>query len=329
MILTKTPLRISLLGGGTDYPEYFNREQGCVFGMAINRYTYLAVRRLHNFFKVKYKVVYSRTEETASVEQIQHPSVRACLQYLKVADPLEIHHIADWPSRTGLGSSSSFTVGLLKALHAYQGREISADDLARQAITVEREVIKERVGFQDQVWAAFGGVGTIAFRPVDKYVYEPFPVSRDTEDAFLAHALLLYLDINRLAHEVLDEQVKKTSSQANDVLLKEMLALVPEGRTCFARRDFKGLGRTLDEGWTIKKRLSSKISSDHIDSIYETAMRNGAYGGKLLGAGAGGFLFLLAPPELHERILNALLPLNPATFRPSHTGAQIIYHEDQ
>jgi D-glycero-alpha-D-manno-heptose-7-phosphate kinase len=329
MIVTKTPLRMSFFGGGTDYPEFFNRLHGAVFGMAINRYAYITIRSLHDFFKDRYKLVYSRTEVTGSVEEIQHPAIRACLRYLQFANPLELHHIADWPARTGLGSSSSFTVGLLKALHAFHGRELPHHELARQAIDVERNVIRERVGFQDQVWAAYGGVGVIKFMPEDRFAYEAVPVSRDVERRFLDHALLFYLDIARYAHDVLDEQIEKTKARSNDAILKDMLALVPEGKDAFLAADFERFGTLLHDNWELKKQLSSRIANTTILDAYERARSLGAYGGKLLGAGGGGFMLFIAPPESHQRIIEGLRPLKPAPFRPADAGSQLIYHEEQ
>lgn len=328
MIVTKTPLRISFFGGGTDYPEFFNRHRGAVFGMAIDKYTYITVRNLHDFFNVKYKIVYARTEIAKSIDEIEHPSVRECLKYCETPGSAEIHHVADWPARTGLGSSSSFTVGLLHALHVLAGRRPTSGQLAAESIEVERNRICERVGFQDQVWAAYGGIGVITFSPENVFAVEPVVVPQTLIDRFLDHTLLVYLDVARLAHEILAEQVAKTSKKQNDNLLLEMLDLVPAAMGHFMKGDFERFGRLLDTGWHMKRKLSTAVSNPSIDAVYDKALHLGAYGGKLLGAGGGGFMLFIVPPERRASVAEGLAPLKAAGFSPAASGSRVIYAEE-
>jgi len=328
MIVTKTPLRISFFGGGTDYPEFFSRHRGAVFGMAIDKHTYITLRNLHDFFNVKYKVVYAKTEIAASVDDIQHPSVRECLKYSGMSRSAEMHHVADWPARTGLGSSSSFTVGLLHALHTMGGRRPTAKQLALEAIDVERNRIRERVGFQDQIWAAYGGVGVISFGPDNAFSVEQVTIPVEVMERFLTHTLLIYLDVARFAHDILAEQVERTSKRQNDALLLDMLSLVPVAREHFARGEFDDFGRLLDAGWQMKRKLSTAVSNPSIDAVYEKAVGLGAYGGKLLGAGGGGFMLFIVPPERRNRIAEGLAPLKTAEFKPASYGSRVIYAEE-
>lgn len=326
MIISRAPIRISFLGGGTDYPEYFSRHPGAVLGTAINKYSYINVQKTHPFFDYNYRISYSKSELVKSVDEIKHPSVKACLKFKEIKEHVEIHYQGDWPARTGLGSSSSFTVSLLTALYAFKNQLKSREKLAREAIYVEREVIRERVGWQDQIWASYGGMGKIEFFE-NNFSYRPLTISADRKKDFRRYFLLFFTGIKRFSHDVLEEQITKTKRYYNDGCLEEMYQLVQEGEKILYSGDLTDFGKIFHENWKIKKSLSSKVSNSDIDRAYEIARDNGAIGAKILGAGGGGFLLLFAEPQNHKRISTALKNMVPVDFDFEENGSHIIYYE--
>lgn len=328
MIISRTPVRLSFFGGGTDYREYFERKKGAVLGVTIDKYTYISVNRLSDFFEYKIRVGYSKAELVNDVEQIIHPSVRETLKFMKVNGNLDIHIFADLPAKTGLGSSSSFTVGFLNALYALKGRIISKQQLAEEAIYIEQQLIKENVGCQDQVHAAYGGLNIIEFRESGLSV-RPVVISKEKHE-FLDHCLMVfYTGITRYATEILTEQIENTKTCSKDEYLDRMHDIVYEAEemisSCKPAEMVQRLGQLLHEAWNLKKCLSTMISNTAIDDFYEKAIRAGAYGGKLAGAGGGGFLFLLAPIDRQQEIRNALSGLLQVQFRFEQEGSKIIY----
>lgn len=325
MVITRTPLRISFFGGGTDYPAYFEEHGGEVLSTSIDRYVYLTVSRLDPLFEHRIRVAYAKTELVRKVEEVQHPSVRACLQHLGIEGGVEISVTADLPARTGLGSSSSFTVGLLHALHAYRGELVSPAELAKEAIHVEQKIIGERVGSQDQVAASLGGFRHIVFSKDPIFKADPLPLSTRRKEALHKHLLLFFTGQTRLAEEVLEEQSKKTRD--NRELLKQMRALVAPGRKILVDENepLEKFGALLDEAWKIKRSLSSKISTSIADEAYEAGRRAGADGGKLLGAGGGGFLLFFARPERQAKLKEALHKLVEVPFRFESGGSRLVY----
>lgn len=324
MIISKTPVRISFLGGGTDYPEYFHYHPGAVIGTAINKYCIITLKKTNKFFDYKYRISYSTSELVNEIKDIQHPAVKACLSYLKVKEPLEIYYVGDLPARTGLGSSSAFTVGLINAIYAFHNKYISPQRLADEAIYVERDVIKERVGWQDQIWSAYGGMAKIEFNG-NGYKYNPIALSQATKDTLNSYMLIYYTGIQRSANDTLGEQIENTKKKLIDSYLENMFQLVEEGVLKLYNNDFIGFGKLLHENWQLKKKCSSVVSSDFIDEIYTKAIKSGAIGGKLLGAGAGGYLLLYADPAKHFEIDKALSPLKRVDFKFCNHGSQIIY----
>ena len=324
MIISKTPVRISFLGGGTDYPEYFERHPGAVLGTAINRHVYLNIKETHQFFDYKYRISYKKAEVVDTVEEIQHPSVRACLKYLDIKEHMEIYYQGDWPARTGLGSSSSFTVGLLNSLYAFKNKFISKEQLAKKAIHVERNIIGERVGWQDQIWASFGGLAKIEMND-NNFEYQPIMISEERKREFHSYMMLFFTGIKRYSQNILDEQIKKTNTKSNDEYLEEMYQLVQEGTKVLYEGKLEDFGRILHKNWELKKKLSSKITNPQIDEIYSTALKNGALGGKLLGAGGGGFLLIFAKPENHKKIQSALKSYQEVDFEFQERGSNILY----
>ncbi len=331
MILTQTPLRISFLGGGTDYPAYYRNapQGGATLVTSINKYTIITVQRVHQFADYCARVNYSKIESVQSIGEIQHPSARECLHVMGITEGVEIHYVGDLPARTGLGSSSSATVGLLMALHAFKGEMVSREQVAAEATYVEQELIKERVGSQDQYACALGGLLHLQFQPDGRIHADPVVVSRDRRQALQDRLLLLYTGVQRTAHEVLDEQIQRTQSGDNNHDLSELLHMVEQGINVLSNgRDLSDFGALLHEGWQIKRRLSSKITSPWIDEAYERARQAGAIGGKLLGAGGGGFLLLYVEPYNRERVLRAVPELRATDFAFEDSGSRIIFYRD-
>jgi D-glycero-alpha-D-manno-heptose-7-phosphate kinase len=315
MIVSRTPLRVSFFGGGTDYPEYFARARGAVLGMGIDQYVYVAALRLSTILDYRYRVSYSRMEQVAELDQIQHPVVREAIRLYGYDRPLDISIMADLPARSGLGSSSSFAVGFINLIFALQGRGATKMDLAREAVRIERDVLRENVGVQDQHHAAFGGLNRFDFEGGRTRI-SPIQMTAPCQDALNTSLFLVYTGMTRFASATLGEQMENTKSGAADKDLSHLLALVDQAQTVLESDDpeamLRDFGAMLHEGWETKKRLSSKVSNPHIDSLYAQARAAGALGGKLCGAGAGGFLLMLVPPERQ------------AAFREGMEGHSII-----
>lgn len=326
MVIAKTPVRISFLGGGTDYPAHYRQHGGATLATTIDKYSYVTVSALHHFFEYRFCVNYSKTELVNAVEDIQHPSVRECLKFLGIQAGVEIHYIGDLPARTGLGSSSSFTVALLNALHAYQGQMVGQAQLAAEAVHVEQECIRERVGSQDQYTCALGGLRYLQFHPDATVQATPVVMRSDRLEAFQQRLLLFYTRMRRHAHEILEEQHAKTLQGAITKDLLELGRLVPQGVDVLCNgRDLRAFGEILHAGWSIKRRLSEAISHPSVNAWYDRARAAGAIGGKLLGAGGGGFLLLYAEPERHAEVRKALGELEEVRFRFDRQGSTIIF----
>lgn len=328
MITTKTPVRVSFLGGGTDYPDYFHQHGGQTLGAAINKYTYITVSRLANLFDYSIRVSYSRTELVKSVDQIEHPAVRECLRFLNVDGYIEINVVSDLPAHTGLGSSSSFTVGLLHALHASKGQVVGLGQLAAEAVYVEQEMIQERVGVQDQYTCAHGGLVHLQFGRDGNIRVSPIPLRVERLAELQAHLMLFYTGIRRYAHEVLDEQLERTKQGTILEELGYLGNLVDQGLEVLTNEHpITCLGELLHTAWMTKRRLSSKISNPLIDEHYDRARQAGAVGGKLLGAGGGGFLLLLVEPENQAAVKQALADLQCIPFAFDYNGSRLLFYQ--
>jgi D-glycero-alpha-D-manno-heptose-7-phosphate kinase len=326
MIIARTPVRVSFLGGGTDYPEHFLVHGGQTLSAAIDHYSYVTVKRLVTLFDYSLRVSYSRMETASRVEDIEHPAVRECLRFLGFHGGLEIHYVGDLPARSGLGSSSSFTVCLLHALHALRGEAVTPYQLADEATYVERELIKERVGVQDQYASAFGGMLHLRYGADGNVDVCPIILPTRRQQELTAHLMLFYTRMQRTAHEVLEEQLERTRHGTLEQSLANMGALVDEGLAVLrSARPIVRFGELLHEGWMVKRDLSSKITSPAIDAFYERARRAGAIGGKLLGAGSGGFMLFLVEPHRQSAVEAALPELARVYFRVAPTGSQVIF----
>jgi D-glycero-alpha-D-manno-heptose-7-phosphate kinase len=324
MIISRTPFRISFFGGGTDYPAWYREHGGAVLGAAIDKYCYLTCRHLPPFFEHRYRIVYSKIENCQTVEEIAHPAVRAVFSRLAVERGMDVHHDGDLPARSGMGSSSAFTVGLLHAVHALQGRMPSRYDLAQDGIHVEQRVLGEVVGSQDQVFAAFGGVNKIQFGGPDEFAVQPLTISAERLSELNDHLLLLYTGIRRTASNVAATYVNELDGKRRDLrIIREM---VDEALAILAgARELRLFGELLHEAWMVKRSIAAAITNPRVDEIYEEARRAGALGGKLTGAGGGGFMLLFAPPERHADIRARLPRLLAVPFKFDFGGSQIIF----
>ena len=331
LIICRTPVRISFFGGGTDYPAYYHRHSGAVLGTTIDKYTHVSVNTHSGFLDHKIRIGYSKTELVSDVSDIEHPSIRECLKFQGIDSNLDIHIFSDLPARTGLGSSSSFTVGFLNALYALQGRKIPKQQLAEESIHIEQQLIAENVGSQDQVHAAFGGLNLIEFSESHIQV-KPLIISREKRKFLQDHLMIFYTGLTRHASAILDEQIEKTKDSSNDILLQKMHAMVYEAEEIISSRPqeemVKEFGVLLGKSWELKKRLSSKICNSTIHSAYQNALDAGAYGGKLCGAGSGGFLALIVPHEKQSQVRANLSGLMEVPFRFENAGSTIIYMKD-
>lgn len=327
MIISRTPFRISFVGGGTDYPQWFNEHGGAVIAATINHYCYLSCRSLPPFFDHKYRIAYSLIENVKSIQEIQHPSVKAVLDYFDCQSGLEIHHDADLPARSGLGSSSSFTVGLINAIKALRGQYIDVEELARLAIHIEQNVIKEAVGSQDQISAAYGGFNRIDFHTDGNFQVSPLILSSERSTRFQQHLMLYFTGFSRYAPEIAKSKISNFSNKVNE--LKTMRDMVEEalGILQNERQDLLEFGHLLHRAWEYKRGLSDKVTTPAIDMIYEKALQAGALGGKLLGAGGGGFILLFAEPEKQAMVQAALSSLIRVPFQFEYQGSRIVLYQ--
>jgi D-glycero-alpha-D-manno-heptose-7-phosphate kinase len=326
MIITRTPLRVSFFGGGTDYPAWFREHGGAVLATSIDKYLYLHCRYLPQFFDYKSRIVWSQIECVNETSEIAHPAIRGVLEWMKITDGMEIHHHGDLPARTGLGSSSSFTVGLLHALHSLRGELMSKRVLAEEAIYIEQQVLRENVGVQDQIQSAFGGLNRIDIGQDGSFEVVPLVVPAERLANLQKHLLLVYTGLSRHASEIAAEQISTMSSKVAE--LRAIRAMVDDGEKILAGsgslRDF---GRLLDEGWQRKRSLSSKIAPTFVNEVYAAARKAGADGGKLLGAGGGGFMLIFVEPDKRAAVLRSLEKLLPVPFKFERGGTQLVLYE--
>ena len=321
MIISQTPYRVSFAGGGTDLPAFYRREYGAVLSTAIDQHMYVTI---HRRFEPTIRVSYSRTETSSTLEGVQHELVREAMRQAEIDEPLEITTIGDVPAGTGMGSSSSLTVGLLNALYAYQHRVVSPRLLAEQACRIEIDLLNKPIGRQDQYAAAFGGINYIRFNSDDTMDIEPLPCRAETLTELEQRTLLLYTGQTRDANRILERQSSGTADrmevlrQMRDLSAKMRLPLTGEG-------DLDQFAALLHEGWELKRSLGFGISNDQVNEWYEAARKAGAAGGKLLGAGGGGFLLLIAPPWRHRAIREALNRPRELPFRIARHGSRNIF----
>jgi D-glycero-alpha-D-manno-heptose-7-phosphate kinase len=327
MVITSTPLRISFFGGGTDYPVWYREFGGSVLSTTINKYCYITCRPLPPFFDYHSRISYSKVENVASNGAIQHPSVRGCLEFLGMEEGVEIHHVADLPARAGLGTSSAFTVGLLLGLYALKNQTRDKRTLAQQAIHLEQDILREAVGAQDQVSAAYGGFNRINFRTDGSVDVNRIITTSNRVKELEQNLALYFTGFSRTASEIAQEQLKMTPHKQQE--LRTMLQLVDEaeGIVTSPGRSLDDFGRLLHESWQIKRSLTRKISNANIDEIYEVGLSAGALGGKLLGAGGGGFMLFYISPERRAELRKRLRNLLCVPFNFSDQGSRVVVYE--
>ncbi|MEM0137497.1 MAG: kinase [Thermoplasmata archaeon] len=326
VITTRTPLRITFAGGGTDIPAYYRKYgPGAVVSATINKYIYVTVAK--NFYRDEIRVSYSKTENAIkNVDDIQHPTVRESLKLLDIKSGIQIISITEIPSRgTGLGSSSSFLVGLLNALHAWRGEAVSPKQIAEEAVKIEREILKEPGGKQDQYMAAFGGINLMEFFPDENVSVKPTLLKAEDRKMLNDHLIMLYTGIERDSTKIHNEQMNTVDDRVENY--RKMVEIAYKTYNLFSRGKWEDLGYLLHENWMMKKELSNGITNEKIDEWYKRAIDAGAIGGKLMGAGGGGFLLFFISPEKRENLKNALRELPEEQFKFEPFGSRILYLE--
>jgi len=319
---------VSFFGGGTDYHPWYQEHGAAVLATTINHYCYITARDLPPFFQHHSRVVWSRVEEVASHEDIIHPSVRATLKYLDIDHGVEISHQGDLPARSGLGSSSAFTVGLLNALYALRGEMAGKKELACEAVHVERDLLKENVGVQDQITTAYGGLNKVTIRQDGDFSVHPIILPLERSQAFQNNLLLFFTGVSRTASDIAGNKIKAIAKKQAD--LHRMHQMVDEGLKILTQgSDLDDFERLLNESWQLKRGLASNISPGFVDEIYAKAMQAGATGGKLLGAGGGGFMLFYVPLEYQENVKAALSDLILVPFQFENAGSQIILYDQK
>lgn len=324
MIISRTPLRISFVGGGSDLQEFYKHRTGSVVSTAIDKYIYITVNKK---FDNKIRASYSKTENVDCADQIQQPLIRECLKKVGIERGIEVTSMADIPSEgTGLGSSSSYTVGLLNALYAYKGKYVSAEQLAQEACEIEIDIVKSPIGKQDQYIAAYGGLQFIQFLPDETVAVNPIICSPEVKRKLESQFLLLYTGLTRSSNKILAKQGKnmKKSAKSREIMNK-MVNLAYKVQTILNNNSINKFGELLDKNWILKRKMAEGITSEGIDRWYRIAKKNGAEGGKILGAGGGGFLLLLAKKKYHAKILSSLKELRPINFSFEPQGSKIIF----
>lgn len=331
MIITRTPLRVSFFGGGTDLPAWYRDNGGAVIATSINQYVYIQMRRLPAIFDFQFRVAWSRIEQTHTPHDIQHPVVRTVLQHYWT-DPtkgLEIIYNADLPSRSGLGSSSAFTVALLHALHGTLGHMPSQQQLAAESIFVEQHLLKEPVGSQDQITTAIGGLNRIDFQQDDTWRVTPLIMTKDRRNTLEQHMMLFFTGFVRSASKIESSKVENLKSKQR--FFSRLQRIVDESQAVFTSDPdmVHGLAQLLDEGWQLKRSLAQSVTNSIVDAAYETALKAGALGGKLLGAGGGGFILFLVPPESQQNVRDALHALTEVPIRMENDGSRVILFDPE
>jgi D-glycero-alpha-D-manno-heptose-7-phosphate kinase len=327
LIITKTPYRISFFGGGTDHPEWYREHGGRVIATTFDKYCYLSIRPLPQFFDHKYRIVYSQIESVNDINEIQHPAVKEVLKYYNCKQGLEIHHDGDLPARSGLGSSSSFTVGLVNAMNALKGVYSSPHELASTAIHIEQDLIQECVGSQDQISAAYGGFNEIEFYKDGTFSVEPKVIDRKRMKDLNNHLMLFFTGISRFSLEVAKSQVSNIKNCHSQ--MSELYDMVGEGSSILSNINtpIDEFGKLLHKAWEIKRSLSDKITNLKIDKLYNAAINAGAIGGKVLGAGGGGFVLFFVKPENQNKVKIALANLTFVPFKFENTGSKVVLYQ--
>ena len=327
MIITKTPYRISFFGGGTDHPEWYQDYGGKVLATTFDKYCYISLRQLPPFFDHKYRIVYSKIESINDVDDIEHPAVKGVLKYYNSLIGLEIHHDGDLPARSGLGSSSSFTVGMVNAMNAFEGVYKSPYELASTAIHIEQNLIKECVGSQDQISAAYGGFNEINFYKDGTFSVEPKVLKHSRKKELNDQLMLFFTGISRFSSDVTKSQLENMKNCRTQ--MSEIYEMVSEGSSILSNPNtpLEEFGKLLNKAWDSKRSLSHMISNSKIDELYSVAIRAGALGGKILCAGGGGFVLFFVKPENQDKVKKALSNLTFVPFKFENSGSKVVVYQ--
>lgn len=326
MIITKTPFRISFFGGGSDYPSWYEENLGEVISASINKFLFIAIKEYQPFFKTKYRLTYSHIENVNSIGEIKHKVVREALKRYYPKNGVEINYFADLPSNSGIGSSSSFTVGLINGLKTFKNNKISKKNLAKESIYFEQEILKENVGSQDQIAAAFGGVNNISFINSNKFLVKPFSDRKNFFHQISKNLFIVFTGITRSADKIAKTYTINLKDKKN--YIREILNHVEIAKEIIKKKNKDEFGYLLSETWNVKKKIGSSVSNSKIDFIYNKGINAGAIGGKLLGAGSGGFILFYVKDDNKKKFLNAFSKyvVNPIEF--SYSGSSIIYSQN-
>ncbi len=329
MIITRTPFRISFFGGGTDLQPYCNEHGGAVLSTTIDKYLYITCRHMPPYWDYNHQLIYgSRNERVKDVDEIEHPSIRETMKYLNVDYGLDLHYDTDIPARSGMGSSSAFTVGLLNALYGLEGKMVSKRKLAAEAIHIEQDLIGEAVGCQDQIAAAFGGLNYITFKRGGGFFVSPVTISRARISELESHLVLIFTGFQRFASDIEKDKISRLNSK-----VQELKAIAEITQKAFdilnSEQDIRAFGYLMDEAWQLKKTLSEKVSTNEIDNLYKIGMASGAIGGKLLGAGGGGFMLFFCEPSKRDQLLEATNEYLSIPFSFERNGSQVIYYREE
>lgn len=327
MIITRTPFRISFFGGGSDYPAWYQEHGGAVISTTIDKFCYITCRLIPPFFEHKHRIVYSFIENVREIEEIKHPSVKAVFKWANIEDGLEIHHDADLPARSGLGSSSAFTVGLTHALYGLRGQMVSNNRLAKDAIHIEQDLIGESVGSQDQIAAAYGGFNRIDFHRDNSFSVQPLIMPILRREELSSHLMLFFTGFSRIADEIAKSKIANMKSHQAEIfriteMVDESIAILTNSDT-----EIEEFGKLLDQSWKYKRTLSKQVSTPEIDHIYDQAMLAGAIGGKILGAGGGGFMLLFVRPENQLAVRERLKNLVYVPFNFESSGSKVVVYQ--
>ena len=325
MIISKTPYRVSFFGGGSDYPNWYNKYSGNVLSSSINKHLYITCRFLPKFFDHKYRIVWSKIENVYNINDIEHPTVKKLLNFLNLKNGLEIHYDGDLPARSGMGSSSAFTVGLIKALFCLLDKKISNLDIAKKAIYFEQKIMKEIVGSQDQLATAVGGFNKIIFNKKQNYKFHSINKVKNLYK-LENNLLLIYSGSKRTAQKIANTYVKKLTT-TNKFFIRNMIDHVNDGEKILKKGNIDDFGKLLHSAWQIKKKLSSSVSNAKIDNLYDLAIKYGALGGKILGAGGGGFFLFYMKKELQKNFLDNNKKIINVPFKFTNMGTEIIYKD--
>lgn len=323
MIISKTPLRISFFGGGTDYPEWLKNNNGLVVSTSINKYIYICFNIKPSLFHKKYIISYRKIEKRKKISDINHPSVRACLDHFNIQPGCEIIYNGDLPARSGLGSSSSFTIGLLNCIYNFKGIEVTKKKLAQKAIFIEKNILKENVGLQDQIACAYGGLNIIRFRN-KSFKVKKIDLKKNTLKTLNDNLLLCYSGIQRISNDIAKKYVSKFSIKFYENLMKTNYDLAKEGINLIKKKDFDQFGKLLDKSWKIKKNLHKSVTSSKLDEFYNNAINTGALGGKMLGAGGGGFFLFYVPKKNQAKFFEKNKNFYISDFKFESDGSKII-----